>query len=71
MKKCSPKSIDRPTTGKRNEILSAASNSTTTGFTPEEIDVLRFSSTINGRSYKPFLKELDSNEKFFFPIQFT
>jgi hypothetical protein len=40
-------------------------------FTKDEINVLRYGSKINGRSYVPFLGEIDKKEKFSFPIPYT
>jgi calpain-7 len=40
-------------------------------FGKEEIAVLRRGSFINNREYVPFFPEIDSKEKFFFPIPFT
>jgi hypothetical protein len=40
-------------------------------FTKDEINVLRYGSIINGRSYVPFLGEIDKKEKFSFSIPFT
>jgi calpain-7 len=42
-----------------------------TSFSREELDVLRYGSTINGRSYLPYLPEIDEKEKFVFQIPFT
>ena len=40
-------------------------------FTREELEVLRYGSTINARSYLPYLPEIDEKEKFVFQIHFT
>jgi calpain-7 len=40
-------------------------------FGKEEISVLRHGSFINGREYVPFFPEIDSKERFFFPVPFT
>jgi hypothetical protein len=78
MKKSLVNNIERPRpnqSGRRNEITASSAQvsptSSSSTFTPEEINVLRHTSIINGRSYKPFLPEFDLKEKFFFPIQFT
>jgi hypothetical protein len=48
----------------------AAKPSKNSIFSKEELDVLRFGSTINGRNYLPYLPEIDGKEKFFFQIPF-
>jgi hypothetical protein len=57
-----------------NELALSKMNSgqtSSSSFTREEISVLRHGSFINNREYVPFFPEIDSKEKFFFPIPFS